>query len=278
MKPIAEIGEISISGDIDESDIVAGLDRITDQLKEMENQFNQVNQPMARTAGFASKLGKSLITIGATGVAAMTALATKSPVLASTFAKMEVSTLKLSNTIGRQLKPAFEGVNNLIMNVNEALLDHDSTISTVAGGVGGAFEDMGSVITGQWNEISNIIPKTAGVALGIKLGSKFGLYGMFAGAALGLVMGNVIEEGGVSTPTAGEEQTWGVMAESVAATREAREPLTAGPGGEMGTQVFQFAWRGAKITGQMLVDFFQLIIQDFDNKNMEMANADGVVR
>lgn len=191
---MAEVGSIEIAGSIDETDIVAGLDRITDQLKEMENQFNQVNPPMARTAGFASKLGKSLITIGATGVAAMTALATKSPVLASTFAKIGVSTLKLSNTIGRQLKPAFEGANTLIMSLNSALLDHDSTVSAVAGAVGESFEDIGRIITGQWTEIQGIIPKGAGVAMGIKLGMPFGLPGMLAGAALGYIAGSIVAE------------------------------------------------------------------------------------
>lgn len=189
---MAEVGEISISGSIDETNIVSGLDRITDQLKEMENQFNQTNQPMARTAAFASKLGASLITIGSAGVAAMIAIATKSPVLATTFAKIAVSTLKLSNTLGRQLKPAFEGANQFILKLNEALLDHDSTVSIVAGSMGGAFEDLGSLLTGQWNEIQGIIPKGAGVALGIKLGAPFGLPGMLMGAALGYIGGDII--------------------------------------------------------------------------------------
>ena len=275
---IAEIGSIEIAGSIDETGIVAGLDRITDQLKEMENQFNQVNPPMARTAGFASKLGTALIAIGTTGVAAMTALATKSPVLATTFAKMEVNMFKLSNTLGRQLKPAFEGVNNLLINVNEALLDHDSTISTVATSVGGAFEDIGSIISGQWTEISNIIPKTAGVIAGIKLGAPFGLAGMLMGAALGYVAGDIAGEAITPDVTPAEQETWGVMAESVASVREAQEPLTGGRGGEMGTQFFQFAGRGGKILYHWFVDTIQLIMQDYDVKNQAMATSDGVTR
>ena len=132
----------------------------------MENQFNQTNHPMSQTAGLASKLGKSLIAIGATGVAALTALATKSPALAGTFAKIEVSTLKLSNTIGRQLKPAFEGVNSFIINVNEALLNHDSTVSTVAEGIGGTIGDLGLLLSGQADKIENLFPKAGMAAVG----------------------------------------------------------------------------------------------------------------
>jgi len=284
---MADVGEISITGSIDESAIVGGLDRITDQLKEMENQFNQVNQPMARTAKFASKLGKSLIAIGTTGVAAMVALATKSPVLATVFAKMEVSTLKLSNTIGRLLKPAFEGANTLLMNLNEALLDHSSTVSTVARAVGTTFEDMGNIITGQWSAIEGIIPKGAGVALGIKLGMPFGLPGMMLGAALGAIAGSIVEEKVKGDlPTGAEDvykAAYGTFAESfliadvgIYKTQQFLDKYSKyDPRGAIGGAGILAGYAGYA-GAQLMVDALQWLATVGSDKDRAFSNANGV--
>lgn len=275
---MVEVGQLEITGTMNDTDINQGFDRIIDDFKNAENQANQANASMGRLSNTASMLGKGLITIGTVGVGALTALASKSPVLAGTFAKMEVNMLKLSNTVGRQLKPAFEGVNQFIQDLNTSLSDNGTIVSTVAGSIGESFQDVGSIITGQWNNIQNIIPKGTGVALGIRLGSKFGLTGMLAGAALGLVMGDVA--GDILTPdvTAQEQAQFGTFAETAGAIREAREPLgnvAGNRGGEMGTQVFQLAGRGGKIAYNFIIDLVQSLIEQTDTKNMRMTTSSG---
>jgi len=270
--PTAEVGAISITGDIDETGIVSGLDRITDQLKEMENQFNQVNQPMKRTAGYAAKLGVSLIAIGVAGVAAMTALATKSPVLATTFAKMEVSTLKLSNTLGRLLKPAFEGVNSLIISANEFMVNYGSTISRVATGIGDTLGDLGSIISGQFSEIDNIIPKTGMAAMGAAAGfALMGPRGLFIGAALGLAAANVIE--------ANKQQLDMLPAEIDPKIAPGAAMLNIGEAQGVPGKM-EAAFRGSPV--EFIYDavqaFFGQVLKDEDVKNRAFASSDGVIR
>ena len=105
---MVEVGEIEIIGTINDKPITQGLDNIEKSLGDMENQFNQLQPSAKRTEKTFGNIATTLTGIGISGVAAITALAVKSPVLANTMAKIEVSTLKLSNTLGRQLKPIFD--------------------------------------------------------------------------------------------------------------------------------------------------------------------------
>ncbi len=91
----------------------------------MENQSNQTIASLGKVSSVAGGLAKVLIGVGIAGVAAMTTLAVKSPVLAGTMAKIELATLKLSNTIGRQLRPVFENIaQNLLPAINKAFGDN----------------------------------------------------------------------------------------------------------------------------------------------------------
>ncbi|MHA1347061.1 MAG: hypothetical protein ACTSO3_11745 [Candidatus Heimdallarchaeaceae archaeon] len=231
---------------------------------------------MARTAGLASSLGKSLITIGAVGVTAMTALATKSPVLATTFAKMEVSMLKLSNTLGRQLKPVFESVNSLILHVNEALLDHGSTVSIVASGIGDSLGDIGSLITGQLSEIDNIIPKTGMAAVGAAAGfALLGPKGLFIGAALGLAAANIIE----TNKQKGLEESLlpgGIILDETDIGSRAKN--IAGAEGFGGKIESAFKDSPVEFVYDAVLAIFSRFLKDEDVKNISFANANGVTR
>jgi len=108
-------GSVEITGELKSGGINQGLNRINADFKKVENQSNQTNVSLARASRTASMLGKTLVGIGVAGAAAFTAVATKSPVLAGTFAKMDIQMLKLSNIAGRQMKPLFETIANEVI-------------------------------------------------------------------------------------------------------------------------------------------------------------------
>lgn len=132
MEDIVEAGELTIKGEFDDNDMAMAFTRMENDFKNLENQVNQSNASMNRLSSISSGLLKTFIGLGIAGVTAMTALAVKSPVLAGTMAKMEVETLKLSNTIGRQLKPVFEAIGqNLIPSINLAFAKNSENIGFV---------------------------------------------------------------------------------------------------------------------------------------------------
>lgn len=107
---MVEVGELTVVGSFDGSQIDSGFDRLNNNLNETENQANQTNASLGKTDLTLTSLTKAAIGFGLAGVAAVTAIATKSPVLAGSMAKIEVETLKLSNVLGGQLKPIFDEI------------------------------------------------------------------------------------------------------------------------------------------------------------------------
>jgi len=269
-----DVGELNITGSIDEDPILDGINRIANSLSNIENQFNQIDGPSKKVGDSTKAIANHLMLIGSAGLAGLIALASKSPVLASTFARIQVSTLQLSNTLGTQFKPAFEGVNNLIQDFNKALLDNDSTVSNVATSVGQSLSDLGSLISGQWDEIKNIIPKTAGVALGIKLGAPFGLQGMLLGAALGYIAGDLTSQAVeklVPKTSDADKLKYGVFAE----TMKASEGKVEIGGNDPKTSP---AGYGLTVGVNAIIDFFQWVGQKLDSKETTLATATGVPR
>ena len=252
---MVEVGELEIIGTVDESAIVDGLDRIGNSLDNIENQFNQVQPSAKNVEKTLGGIAKSFITIAGIGVGAMTALAIKAPVLANTMAKMEVNTLKLSNTLGRQLRPVFEEIaTGLIPAINNAFITNqdaigqsvERTVSFVK-----ALEDLIDLdFSSLINNLDDVfeprifkdIPEAEGMAE-----EKFGV---FAESAARI-------SSGFKQPTS------------------LLESLTGSEGGFLsGPPGMNVALAG--ITG--LIDLFQLIFGTNNNKDNELALVTGVPR
>jgi len=169
---MVEAGKVTIAGNVETKNIEEGFTKIKSGFKGVENQANQTNASMARAANITKKLATNLKIIGIAGATAMTALATKSPVMANTMAKIDVSLLKLSNTVGRQLQPVFEGFNSLINNFN----------SFLSGGAGG---DPDSIFKGM--VAGGGVGAITGGIIGFILG---GPAGMMTGATIGGTLGS----------------------------------------------------------------------------------------
>ncbi len=106
---------------------------------------------LRKTSSVVGGLAIGLATMGIAGVAAMTALAIKSPVLAGTMAKIELATFKLSNTIARQLKPIFEEIaGSLLPAINQAFSDNSEFIEDMVDGVTILVEALGDLIKLDW--------------------------------------------------------------------------------------------------------------------------------
>jgi hypothetical protein len=273
-----DVGELNIKGSIDDESIINGINRIGNSLSNIENQFNQIDAPAKKVSDSIGGIANNLLLIGTAGVGALIALASKSPVLASTFARIQVSTLQLSNTLGTQFRPVFEGVNSLIQDFNKALFDHGTTVSDVAGSVGNTISDLGLAISGKWDTIKNIIPKTAGVAAGIRLGAPLGLKGMLLGAALGYVAGDLI--GNALTPdNSSDYDKYGTFKESLmyadvtgAKTEDLRSQgkLMSAAGVAIG---------GSAIVGaQVVIDTLQWLFSMMGSKETTVSTATGVPR
>lgn len=147
-------GELEVIGTLEDSEIDSGFDRVGNNFNDLENQANQTNVSLGRLDDTSNKIFKSFMGLGVAGVTAMTALATKSPVLAGSIAKIEVETLKLSNTIGKQMKPLFEEVGqNLIPSINEAFADGDDVMDIFIGKTTDLVSALSSLIRLDWESL-----------------------------------------------------------------------------------------------------------------------------
>ena len=145
---------------MEESGIDEGFNNVENHFKDLENQTNQTDASLMMMGKTSKNLLTALVGIGITGVAAMTALAVKSPVLAGTMAKIEVETLKLSNTIGRQLRPVFESIaGNLIPAINSAFSKSSDTIGLVMDKVVALVDGISSLIEMDWTSLLSNLEK-----------------------------------------------------------------------------------------------------------------------
>jgi hypothetical protein len=189
---MVEVGEISIKGKVDSNDIDKSMDRIVNNFKEIDNQSNQTNATMNVLTKTTLKLGKSLLTIGTVGFAALTGLASKAPILSGTFAKMQINTMKLANTVGRQLKPAFESIATDTLPKITEFFNNSDFLPKLGEGLSTGISDIGNLINGDLDQIKNKIPKAT--ALGAAIGLRFmGPKGLLIGAALGAAAGMYAE-------------------------------------------------------------------------------------
>lgn len=286
---MVEAGQIVITGSLNDMGISQGFNRIIIDFNKLENQANQTNASFNKMSTLAKSIATTFIALGGTALGSMTALATKSPVLAGTFARMEVETLKLSNTLGRQLQPAFEGVVNFIQNFNKALIDNPDLLSNMASKTGEALSDIGNAIAGEWNNISNIIPKSTGVMAGIAMGKKFGLKGMLLGAALGYIAGDLM-----TSDVSPENERFGVFGESMTSADKTGTAI-----GEWGSSFWNLYTQPSNIgenypayvkssvnmlgsgfqTGTNAIwDTLEWLFSKFSNKDKELTTSNGVTR
>jgi len=251
-----EVGKLTIAGTLDSSEIESGATRINQSMSDVKLQTESTFGSMERLSGVASALAKSFISIGSIGVGAMTALASTSPMVAPAMAKISNEMRNLSFALGEKLRPLFESIgNDLIPAIGTAIEKFtpqiESMVSVGTEGIG----DISSVLKGEWGEISNIIPKTAGVAIGIRLGAPFGLQGMLIGAALGYAAGDI--GGGMM------KETWeGGLGSDVKQLVDPMVSLSGMP------QVFDIIKEGGKIHGiedNFLVSLFNNIGGLFNN-------------
>jgi len=164
---MVEAGELTIKGNLEDEGMDSGFERLSNNMSDLENQANQANASLNMLGGTTSKILKTFVGLGIAGLTAMTMLAVKSPVLAGTMAKMEVETMKLSNTLGRQLKPIFDEIaNNLLPTINNAFANSESMkdFTDVMTNLVGA---LAALIELDWEELKKRLGLIGHTQLGI---------------------------------------------------------------------------------------------------------------
>ena len=246
---------------MDTASIEAGFDRIVDQQEEMDQQTNQLNASTRKTGTILSSLTKVFGVLGAVGVGAITALATKSPVLAGTMAKIEVQTLKLSNTIGRQLRPIFETIaGDLLPALNKAFADNKDSIGIMVNNISLLIKSLSNLISLDFSGLLTNLDR------------------LFKPEGLGDVTPADVIKTIQSAGSGGVYDPSDPFAETKQRARNIFDTQT--PFGEGPKSKNQFV--NAKNIGALginiLIDFFQWISNQNDNKNMAMTTADGISR
>jgi len=253
---MTEAGKLTIAGEVETTQIDQGFTRIKSGFKQVENQANQTNASMSRAGQITGKLATNLKVIALAGAAAMTALATKSPVMANTMAKIDVSLLKLSNTVGRHLQPVFEGFNSLIGNFN----------SFLSGGSGGNPDSIfkGAIAGGGVGAI-------AGGIIGFMIGGPAGIVpgawiGGTVGTAVGAVAGKEISEY--------KQNYIDPITESMKNTEDA---LAGGDFSKGQVTALKIGYAQQDI-GDAIAGFFETMFSLFTGKDRMMSMATGVAR
>jgi hypothetical protein len=275
------VGKLEIIGAINDADISRGIGRVKGGMGELERNTKQALAPMQQLSMTSVALGTALGHVAVQGFNALNALASKAPVLAPTFAKMEVALLNLSNTAGRVLKPIFEAIaTDLIPAISEAITNNEGTIggfvNTVTEGIG----DLSKALRGQLSEIENIVPKGGMMALGAAAGYALaGPTGLFIGAGLGYAAANAL----IPEVTAQTREDFGIFGESRTAFGELEKGF--GMSGEEFRSQYGLVGGFGKVAsdyGSFIVsaifDTIEWIFSRSSNKDREMALPNGVSR
>jgi len=259
---LVDVGTMEINGSINTTDIDSGIVRIEGALKVVETQAKQ-------TQGSFDKLGISTVAIGSAlgniatkGVTAISGLASKSPMLGSSFAKMDVELLKVSNTLGSQIKPIFDEVaNNLIPSLNEALASSDTVIGSFVDLAKTGISDVSNLISGNIDDVDKLTEKMVLAGL---LGTAGGLLGGKVGATAGATAGYSLAED-ISLDGLGAELTGAGI--GLVAGGLLGGPLGAGVGAAVGTgagRLIEWIWESVDDA-----------IDNFGSKQTSYATANG---
>lgn len=251
---MVKVGELELEGKINDGEIVSGLNRLVDQLKSMQEESAQLNATTNRTLNISRNLTKTFLALGVAGTAAMTALAVKSPVLAATMAKIELQTLKLSNTVGRQLKPIFESIaNNLIPSINEAFFKSGNIIGETAESVGDLVDALSALIRLDLKDV------------------KTSLVDLFQPESFE-------EDPGLKASL--EARGGGPFVDTV---QTARDIISGAQERDVSEQIRFLATggnirEGGKLAGNLIIDTIEALLFIVQGKQLAMTTADGVPR
>ncbi len=241
-----EVGQLTIEGNFNTTDIEQGFSRIESNFGDMENQSNQTTASLRKTGLVVGSLAKGLIAMGVAGIAATTALAVKSPVLAGTMAKIELATLKLSNTIGRQLRPIFESIaGSLLPALNKAFSDNSDSIGTITDKTVLFIEALSDLISLDFEGLLENLDK------------------LFKPRGL-----PELEEGEKPTPFRETRQT----------ISNILDPGEGGIEALSGQRQLQKYGDVFRLPINALIDFFQFLRSQGNDKEIVFANSNGVVR
>lgn len=247
---MVEVGELTVVGSFDGSQIDSGFDRLNNNLNETENQANQTNASLGKTDLTLTSLTKAAIGFGLAGVAAVTAIATKSPVLAGSMAKIEVETLKLSNVLGGQLKPIFDEIGqDLIPAIASAFVNANGEMTTLTNKTVNLIAALSDLITLDFSGLLTNLDK------------------LFAPKNL-----SEIPEGQTES-TISQTDPFRETKQSIA------NIFTRPEGNALSGQYQLERWTtAAKLPFNIIIDFFQWISNNLDSKEATFANATGVPR
>jgi hypothetical protein len=115
---LVEVASMKITGTLDSTGIENSLRRIEQKMSGFKGQTESSFASLSRVGNVVSSLTKGLIALGIAGVTAMVGLASKAPAVAPALAKMQISFMEMSHTLGRLLMPFFESLaNNLLPSI-----------------------------------------------------------------------------------------------------------------------------------------------------------------
>lgn len=274
---MVEIGQLQITGNLDTRDIEKGFVRIESQFDRVQTQAESSLGTFNKLGSSAARFGKSLVLIGTAGIGALTALATKSPVLAPTFARLQSTMLRLSNTAGQVLKPLFETfANELIPAIGTAIQNNEGIIGKFVNAASIGLSDLANLLSGNLQQIENLEAKLAGGALGAFIGGALGgPGGAIAGAGFGSIAGGAMVPS-ENQVMQSERDRFGVFAESAAVIREIkRQTREAQTGSDFA--IAQLGGLGA-LGFNSVIDLIQFIFGRATRKDTEMASPSGVTR
>lgn len=276
---MVKVGEMEIRATMSTEDLDRGADRVRNKMDDIRSQSDSTSSSFSTLAGMAGSLASSLISIGSVGVAAMTGLASMSPQVAPAMAKIKNETRELSFALGEKLNPLFKAIgNDLIPAIGTAIENWSPQIQNMVDiGVEG-ISDISSALTGEWEEIDNLVPKGAGAAIGIALGAPFGLGGMMLGAVLGSVAGDKLAESSTAGMTKEEIQNAGVYAETKGSYNQLINEDWDLPPSERMSFSHQFGrWIDVgKLGFNAIVDSIQYLIQNGNDKDLSYSGNESL--
>lgn len=177
---------LSIKGTMDTQGIEQGFGRVKSGFKSVKGQSEGFNSDLVRMGSATGALVKKLGTLAAAGGTAMVALASKSPAVAPALAKMGVEFDRLSRSLGRALKPAFESASDAFGDFVSWIDRNEDKIKSFSTNVVSGLETTLSGVGATWEGLvdsADVISKTLNISTGMK-GDLTELFGSAGSAAI----------------------------------------------------------------------------------------------
>lgn len=280
-----KVGSLGIDFSIDTTTLMRGISIARSGLGRISAAGTSVQADLTRIATITDDVSKkfTLFGLGAAGI--MIALAKDAPAVAPAMARIDVTMMKLSHTLGRALAPSFERLAVHLANFGEWVADHETEISNVAT----AFFDVGESIAnillppleglatwaGENPELfANIATGIGAIAVSTKvLGAAGGLAGLgtlakgvggLAGSVATLGAGAAVGFGGVAAMRAIGIDQW---LEGIGAGIAANVPGAAGIGTYLANnQIVQGAMGAGKVAFEDIPDWLLGLMGSNDQK------------